>query len=42
MIREIIATLITYKILPHTTKQFYLTDDKILIVYAYNVNIYMI
>ena len=41
MIRKIIANLILYKnISPYKNKQFYLTNDKKLVIYAYNVNIY--
>ena len=41
MIRKIIANLILYKnISPYKIKQFYLTNDKKLVIYAYNVNIY--
>ena len=41
MIRKIIANLVLYKnIYPYKIKQFYLTNDKKLVIYAYNVNIY--
>jgi len=41
MIRKIIANLILYKnIFPYKNKQFYLTNGKTLVIYAYNVNIY--
>ena len=40
MIRKIIANLILKKYFPIQNKQFYLTNDKKLVIYAYNVNIY--
>ena len=41
MIRKIITNLILYKnISPYKNKQFYLTNDKKLVIYASNVKIY--